>query len=204
MKISVVRIIFGLALLSSLSFVSKAQSVMPEVLDTGTVNQQLEYLQSKTNVYNNYRAVRDDMFLKLKSNVLKSEQKLKNEIQQLNADISNNNEKISALESELAVTKTNLEEAVETKNSFKLLGINIDKVLYNTVLWVIILALGALAVISFLLYKRSMVTTNQLKRELEELKNQFDEYKRQAREKQEKLVVTHHKEMMKLKKEMGV
>lgn len=202
MKIGVIRIV-SLILLSNVLLSVEAQ-VIPEVLDTGTMNQQLEYLQKNTNIYNNYRAVRNDMFLKLKSNVLENESQLKSEINQLNSELTSTKTKVDALQSQLASTQQSLEEAIETKNSFKLLGLNIDKVLYNTILWIVILALAVFTGVTFLLYKRSMITTNQCKKELEDVNGKFEEYKKQVREKQEKLVVAHHKEMMKLKKGMGV
>lgn len=201
MKGRVARIILITSLLSHILFAVKAQ--VPAVLDTGTIQQQLDYLQKNTNIYNNYRAVRNDMFLKLKSNVLETETKLENEIQQLNSELASGKKKIDTLQSELVSTKANLEEAIETKNSFNLLGMNIDKVLYNTVLWIIILGLAVITVITFLLYKRSMVTTSNSKKDLEEIKEQFEAHKKQTREKQEKLVVSHHKEIMKLKKEIS-
>ena len=203
MRVSVARIILGIIVICNFLFDAEGQ-VIPQVLDTGTINQQLEYLQKNTNIYNNYRAVRNDMFLRLKSNVLETKSNLESEIQRLNTDLESNKTKIDTLQSQLTATRADLEEAIKTKNSFSLLGINIDKVLYNTVLWVIILALAVFITITFLLYKRSMVTTSHCKKDLDEIKNQFDAYKKQTREKQEKLVVTHHKEMMKLKKEMGV
>jgi peptidoglycan hydrolase CwlO-like protein len=199
MKVRVLKGILCVALLCGV-LVVKGQT-LPAVLDSGTVKQQLEYLEDKTNIYNNYRAVRNDMFLKLKSNVLESESKLESEIQQLTAEINSNTTKIDELQSELTTAKTDLEQAIETKNSFQLLGINIDKVLYNTVLWVVILALAALTAFIFLLYKRSSIVTNNSKKDLDELKEQFETYKKQSRVKQEKLVVNHHQEMMKLKKE---
>jgi hypothetical protein len=50
-----------------------------------------------------------------------------------------------------------------------------------------------------LLFKRTNRVTSQLKTELLSLQEEFEDYKRSSREKYEKLVVSHHNEIMKLK-----
>ena len=47
----------------------KAQSGASAVLDSATLDAQLNYIHENTRVYNDYRAIRDDIFLKMKRNV---------------------------------------------------------------------------------------------------------------------------------------
>jgi hypothetical protein len=49
-----------------------------------------------------------------------------------------------------------------------------------------------------MLYKRSFVINRQIRRDLEETKEEFESYRQQSRERYEKLVVQHHKEILKL------
>ena len=51
---------------------TSAQYVTPAILDTATVESQLDYIQERTRIYNDFRAIRDDIFLKMKANVLDS------------------------------------------------------------------------------------------------------------------------------------
>ncbi len=46
------------------------QTAFPEVLDKGTLSDQMKYLEEKTRIYENYRAIREDMFQKIKVNTL--------------------------------------------------------------------------------------------------------------------------------------
>ena len=48
------------------------QSSMPEILDTGTIQEQFDYLDERTRIYNNFRAIREDMFQKIRSNTIDS------------------------------------------------------------------------------------------------------------------------------------
>ena len=47
----------------------RAQSGASAVLDSALLEDQLDYIHENTRVYNNFRAIRDDLFLKLKRNV---------------------------------------------------------------------------------------------------------------------------------------
>jgi hypothetical protein len=74
-----------------------------------------------------------------------------------------------------------------------------NKALYNSIMWIIILALIILLVILFLMFKRSFVVTRQTTKDLEEIREEFESYRQQSRERYEKLVVQHHQEVLKLK-----
>ena len=75
-----------------------------------------------------------------------------------------------------------------------------NKALYNTILWFIILGLAVVAVLVFLLYKRTRMVTVQTKSDFEAIEEAFETHKKASREKYEKLVVSHHNEVMKLRR----
>lgn len=197
--VQLVAAILLTALFASLPQVVHAQSGALAVLDSAALESQLEYVHSNTRVYNNFRAVRDDIFLKLKRNVIDTLHAEKLEVAQLNSRLSERNFQIETLNTDLSRTKNERDEAIKNKNSLTILGIHMNKTVYNSVMWFIVLGLAALAAIMLVLFKRSHVVTNQTKGELESTHNEFNEYRKSAREKYEKLVVTHHHEVMKLK-----
>ena len=43
---------------------------MPDVLKTGKLNEQLNYIEERTKIYEYYRAIREDMFQQIKKNTL--------------------------------------------------------------------------------------------------------------------------------------
>ena len=177
----------------------QAQTPTPEVLDTATLQQQLEYMNERMNIYNGYRAVRDDIFLKMNKNSLDSLNTAKREISQLEASLATSRSDIASLQNTLQQLTEERDLAIKNKNSLSFFGIQMNKAFYNSLMWIIILALVVLLVILFLMFKRSFIVTRQTTKDLEEIKEEFETYRQQSRERYEKLVVQHHQEVLKLK-----
>ncbi|MCK5134158.1 MAG: hypothetical protein KAR19_00100 [Bacteroidales bacterium] len=179
---------------------SNAQYTMPAVMDTATIESQMDYLQERTRIYNDYRAIRNDIFLKMISNVLDSLDEARLEITQLDSRLTERNLQIETLNSDLARVKNDRDQAIRTKDSLSFLGIQMNKILYNTVMWIIVVGLALFSVILVLWFKRNHVVTAQTKKELENTQEEFDTYRKSSREKYEKLVVTHHNEITRMKR----
>jgi hypothetical protein len=196
-KIAVLLVIF-MTIINIQS--SIAQYVTPAILDSATMKSQLDYIQARTRIYNDFRAIREDIFLKMKGNVLDSLDAAKLNIATLNSKLTEINFEIETLNTDLARTKNERDDAIRNKDGLSFLGIQLNKTLYNTIVWFIILGLGAVAVILILLYKRTLVVTVQTKKELETVIEDFETHRKASREKYEKLVVSHHNEIIKLKR----
>lgn len=181
---------------------AQAQTSMPQVLDTATLEQQLDYMEERMNTYNGYRAVRNDIFLKMNNNSLDSLNTAKKEISQLEASLATTQSDMASLQETLQQTSEDRDLAIKNKNSLSFLGIQLNKTLYNAIMWIIILALVVLLVIFFLMFKRSFVVTRETTKDLEETRKEFESYRQQSRERYEKLVVQHHQEVLKLKGKM--
>lgn len=194
------RTVLGIIILNlSGIYCAQAQTSTPEVLDTATLQQQLDYMEERMNIYNGYRAVRDDIFLKMNKNSLDSLSAAKRDISQLEASLTTTQSDMASLQKTLQQTSEDRDLAIKNKNSMSFIGIQMNKALYNSILWIIILALVALLIILFLMFKRSFVVTRQTTKDLEEIKEEFESYRQQSRERYEKLVVQHHQEVLKLK-----
>jgi len=200
---SKIQISFTILLLLSILFLGseplQAQNTMPEVMDEGTLQEQLDYVKEKTRIYNNFRAIREDIFLKMKKNSLDSLSAAKQEISGLETLLDERNSEISTLNSRLNSIGDELDEAVKNRDSLSFIGIQMEKGFYNTLMWLIVAALAAILAFLFVLYRRNHVITVENKKELNETRESFENYKKEARERYEKLVVSHHNEIMKLK-----
>lgn len=193
-------LIMGWILFSGGLQTSISQTSMPEVMDTASVREQLNYIQEHTRIYNDYRAIREDIFQKMKRNAVDSVSRTRREIIGLNEELEKSGEEIEALNSDLQKVKEERDEAIRTKDSLSFLGIQMNKTIYNTIMWIIVMGLAVLAAILFLLFKRSHVVTLQTRKELANTRDEYESYRKKAREKYEKLVVSHHNEIMKLKR----
>jgi preprotein translocase subunit SecF len=186
-------------IMSGLWYASNAQT-LSEVLDTASIENQLNSIHQRTRVYDNFRAIRDDIFLKMKGNVNDSLNETKLDIATLNSNLADRNFQIETLNSDLTRTKNERDEAIRNKDSMSFIGIQMNKALYNSILWFVILGLLIVSAVLFLLFKRAHAVTSQIKEELKTMQTDFEEHKRSSREKYEKLVVSHHNEIMKLKR----
>jgi hypothetical protein len=176
-----------------------AQSGASAVLDSALLEAQLDYIHENTRVYNDFRAIRADIFLKMKRNIIDTLNASKLEVEQLNSQLTERNFQIETLNTDLARTKNEKDEAIKSQNSLSFFGIQMNKTLYNSIVWFIILGLVALAVMLVMLHRRSHLVTKQVKEELQTTQGEFDHYRKSSREKYEKLVVSHHNEVLKLK-----
>jgi uncharacterized membrane-anchored protein YhcB (DUF1043 family) len=66
-------------------------------------------------------------------------------------------------------------------------------------MWMIVLGLALLLVIGFLAFKRNMTITLNTKKELAELRTEFEEYRKKTRLEREKMSMDHFNEIRKLR-----
>jgi hypothetical protein len=180
-------------------FKANGQATMPDVLLKNTLKEQLNYLEERTRIYENYRAIREDMFQKLKGNISDTIAKTYGMISMLNGSVSELNRTIDSLRTDLEDTKNSLEQMTRTKNSIRLLGVEVNKITYNSIMWLIIIGLGAFLVIGFLVFRRNLSAIHNINKELSELKDEFQAYRKSAREAREKMSMDHFNELKKLR-----
>ncbi len=175
-----------------------AQS-QPEVLNEGTLQEQYDYLHQRTNIYNNFRAIREDMFQKVRRNSLDSLNQAYNEIQNQIQLKEQAIEEKEAMAIALAETEVERDQAIRDRDSLFLFGIPLSKIFYNILLWSIIIVLAVLTIIVFLMFFRSNRITREKTKDLKELQDEFDEYRKNSRERFEQQSIDHFNELKRLK-----
>lgn len=200
-KISSKGIRFALILVLTFTMVSggKSQNTIPDALLESSIRQQMEYIEQKTRIYENFRAIREDMFQLMKDNVLDSLNAAKKNIASLKIWTTGLNHSIDSLKASLESTRQELTAMTKTKNSIRILGIEVNKVAYNGVMWIIIAVLASILGIGFLIFKRNLTVTLHTKKEFEDLKKEFEAYRKASREAREKMSMAHFNELKKLR-----
>jgi len=178
---------------------SIGQSPMPEILEQGTIREQMNYLEERTRIYENYRAIREDMFQMIKRNAVDSLLKVQGQVTILAGMNKNLLARIDSLTISLTDTKSLLAEAVSTKENIGVLGMNLNKTAYNSIMWVIVGILLSLLALGFLVFKRNLTVMLRTKKDLEELKIEFEVYRQKKRIEIEKMGMDHFNEIRKLK-----
>ena len=199
MTLTGIRFALTFAILIILNGKGICQTALPEILTDGTLNEQMDYIQERTRIYENYRAIREDMFQKIKGNAVDSLARAKREINNLNGTALILNYKIDSLITSLETIKIDLDETTATKNSMRLFGMEVNKIAYNSIMWIMIAGLFCILAIGFLAFKRNLIVTKQTKKEVEDLKDEFEAYRKAAREAREKMSMDHFNELKKLR-----
>lgn len=198
--------IFRSVLLSALFIILTLKSIgqaapIPEELQKTPVRDQLNYVEAHTRIYENFRAIREDVFQKLKKNISDTLSYWHQQMAVLKKGTSNLNSTIDSLNSTLNTTKTNLTDITNSKNSIKFLGMEVEKGTYNTIMWAIIIVLLLILVIGLLVFRRNQAVIINRNKDLQDLKNEFEAYRKTSREAREKMALAHFNELKKLRGE---
>jgi len=190
-------LIFAAVIMAAAS--AKSQTVMPAELTGNALKEQIKYLEEHTRIYENYRAIREDMYQRLNTNILDSLTANKGKIvdlKNITITLKDENDSLRTLQE---LTAKNLEEMTATKNSIKVLGIEVNKRSYNSIMWILVAGLICVLSLGFIVFRRCIVTSFRTGKELEKLRNEFEAYRQSSRIAREKLEMDHFNEIKKLK-----
>lgn len=186
-------------LLLGFTISGSGQTNFPAELSKGTMKEQMLYLQEKTRIYENYRAIREDMFQQVKRNCLDSVNSASLAISNLRKSVASGNLVIDSLRNLLDLKGSQLEKMSVTKNSISLLGMEVNKGTYNAIILLIIAVLAGILITGFLSYKRTRVITLHTRKDYEDLKKEFEAYRKASREARERMSMAHFNELKKLR-----
>jgi len=190
----------ALALLILLNPVVFAAKVPVErVLDSATVEQQIDYVLKRSTTYEDYKVVKVVWLNKLRKNLLDSLDAGKNGIKKRDILLITREEEVDSLINNLEATNATLIQTTKERDSMSLFGYLVNKSSYNSILFTIIILLATLLVFVFYMFQRSNSTTNATKKELNDLKEDFENHRKKSREREEKMARRHLDEVLKYK-----
>lgn len=199
MNQSNIRSLWLFIILVALVSKGNCQTSIPEVLNKNTLKEQIDYIEEHSRIYENYRAIREDIFQKIKENYTDTIAEYKNDIKGLKRLNLGLRQSIDTLEMSLKTTQTNLNNMTITKNSIRLFGLEVNKITYNSILWTVIIGLLGLLAFGLLILRRTLIVTNHARKELKDLKDEFEAYRKKSREAREKMSMDHFNEVKRLK-----
>ncbi len=175
------------------------QTGIPKELTESPIREQMKYVEEHTRIYENFRAIREDIYQRMNRNYTDTLLAERTRIASLKSLTSDLNRRTDSLNVLLNTTRANLEEMTATKNSIKVLGIELKKGVYNTFMWTLIGALAMLLVIGFLIFRRNLVVLLRTDKDLKDLKEEFATYRQTSRLAREKVEMDYFRELQKLK-----
>ncbi|MEM9141396.1 MAG: tRNA (guanine-N1)-methyltransferase [Bacteroidota bacterium] len=173
-------------------------------LDKGSIDSQFEYLYKKSGNYRadgkRYEVVRVISLDKLRKNVLDSLNLQNKRKAELMATISGHEATISSVNKKLADTTSDLALVTEEKDSMSFLGLLVSKSTYNFILWTMIVVLLLLLLLFMYRFRRSNILTQEAKQNLSELETEYEDHRRRALEREQRISRQLQDEINKYKK----
>lgn len=161
-------------------------------LYNSTIDNQFEYILRKSGNFKGtngqpYEAVKRSMFLALRAHTLDSLKTVHKNLAETQAIVKRQSKEIEDLKSNLSSTQTNLDKTNEEKNNMALFGMQMSKTNYNVLMWSIIAGLLALLILFIYKFKNSNAITREAKHNLAEIEEEFEEHRRTALEREQKV-----------------
>lgn len=182
-----------LILLLNISFLTAQNPPQDKLsLNSGTIENQFDYVILKSYTYKGngkvYKNVERYKLDALKAHTLDSLKAVKAQLNDTKQLVSNQDKEIDVLKTNLADTNATLTQTNLEKNSMSLFGMLMSKTGYNVLMWSIVAGLLALLLFFIYKYKNSNSVTRQAKFALAETEEEFEEHRKRALEREQKVM----------------
>ncbi|MEO8933156.1 MAG: tRNA (guanine-N1)-methyltransferase [Xanthomarina sp.] len=156
-------------------------------LSSGSIDNQFDYVIKRSNNYQDYKVVKANWLYTLKSHTLDSLKAIQIQLDSTKLVINNQAKEVVALKSSLSQTQQDLDKTTDEKNNMALFGLQMSKSNYNALMWSIIGVLLACFLLFVYKFKNSNLVTKEAKKALADTENEFDEHRRVALEREQKV-----------------
>ena len=161
-------------------------------LNSGALDNQFDYVIKKSNGWRDergqeYRVIKTFWLTELKSHVLDSIKVIQKDLMNSQILLNAQNQEISGLKTSLSNTQTALDKTKNEKDNISWLGVQMSKGSYSSIMWSIIGGLFVLLLFFIYKFKNSNVVTKEAKRILSDLEDEFEEHRKIAVEREQKV-----------------
>jgi len=177
--------------ISSISIIN-AQTSTTQSINEGSIDDQFNYVLRKSGNFRGtngqmYEAVSRRMLLDLQLHTSDSLKTLQVKLDTSKSTINQQLSEISSLKTNLINTQLDLDQTTLEKNNMSLLGVSMSKTSYSILMWSLITALLTLLIIFIVRFKNSNAVTKAAKKSLLEIEDAFEEHRRTALEREQKV-----------------
>ncbi|KQC34670.1 hypothetical protein AAU57_14220 [Nonlabens sp. YIK11] len=168
-------------------FITAIGVAQEQTMDQNPIDNQFEKLISESNDFNNYKVVKESDLKNLRANTSTYILELNERIEQLEESVALEKQAQIPLQEQLTAANTNVEQLNAEKDAISILGIAMNKDVYNIMVWSIV-GLLAIALVSIILqYRKSNAVTQQAKAELATSEAELEELRRKSIEEKQLL-----------------
>lgn len=185
MKRNTKHILTLLTLCLSLSLWSQENQPKDE---TNQAVQDFQKLIKKSNNFKEYKVIEKVKINAVERKVSQEIEALVTDITELNKTIENKDELIQSHESDIDKLKSQVNNLQNQQNEIKFLGsMPLTKANYKIIIWSVITVLILLLLFFIFKFRRGHLVNSEIKENLNNLEQEFDSYKQNALEKQQRL-----------------
>jgi len=156
-------------------------------LNSGTIDNQFEFVIRRSNSWQDYKTVKKTWLYALKAHTLDSLKAVHKDLADTQTIVKTQAGEIESLKSSLSNTESTLNATNDEKDNISLFGIQTSKASYKILMWSIIGGLFALLLLFIYKFKGSNSATRDAKRKLDEVETEFEEHRRNALEREQKV-----------------
>jgi len=183
--------LFTLIIVFFTNYISFSQEVVapdPTINTPKSIEAQFDFVYKKSNNYTQYKVVKRDWLIKLKTQTLDSLKKIEGELEKAEAKISDQQALIIKSEKSSEESNQKLAAVTNEKDAMPFLGMHTTKGTYSIIMWsVVALLLGLLGFFIFK-FNQSNTITKEAQGNLKELELEFEEHRRKALEREQKVM----------------
>lgn len=185
----IVKFLVFFLVLSPVSASFGQEASKPDIgsLDSGTIESQFDYINSVSNNFEEYKVVRRSNLNKIKANVLDSLKVFKDQINMLDNQLKEQKTSMDQLNGSLATTQTELQQALDMKDSFTFMGMYVHKSTYTSMMWGLVIVLAVALLFFIYRFRRNYTVTAEIRQTLEETREEFEQHRRNTLERERKL-----------------
>ncbi len=154
---------------------------------TNLIDEEFESLINESNNYQDYKVVKENSLLQLKSRTASYINDLQDKITQLEANITAEQQAQQRLKNELESKSNTVITLNQEKDTIDFLGFSLNKSLYNTLVWSFVGLLVLAVTAQSISYKRSKTTTDLAYQEKETAEAELERVKLRAIEEKQRL-----------------
>lgn len=156
-------------------------------LNEGSIDNQFEFVIRRSNNYQDYKVVKKTWLYSLKAHTLDTLKAIHKDLSDTQKIVDSQALEITDLKSNLSNTKQTLDLTNEEKDNMALFGLQMSKGNYNILMWSIVATLLAMLLLFIYKFKNSNAVTKLAKNSLTETEEEFEEHRRNALEREQKV-----------------
>lgn len=156
-------------------------------IEAKTIVDEYNEIIDNSGSYQEYKVIKKTALADFRVQLSDRKEAFETEISALEKEITNQTKEIKDLKAQLSSTQNSLAEVEEEKDSMQFFGNNLNKALYQTIVFGIIGVLILILVVLLVKFKSNACATKDAKEILSRTEKDFEDYKHNALEKQQKL-----------------